>query len=218
MPTMRTSKLSFKQLIMAMFTSAGKLVIFVLISIILLLVVRFVTAPVIAEAERQTLLNTFDQVLPNNLYDNDPLENQMQITDTDYLELLGTTEPVIIYRAYNNNQPAGVIFQTIAPNGYSGNIYILMGVFPDGRVSGVRVIKHAETPGLGDKIEVAKSNWILEFSGRGLRDENRTRWAVKKDNGDFDQFTGATITPRAVVGAVKNALTVINDMRDKLYE
>jgi electron transport complex protein RnfG len=142
----------------------------------------------------------------------------MQITDTDYLELLGTTEPVIIYRAYNNNQPAGVIFQTIAPNGYSGNIYILMGVFPDGRVSGVRVIKHAETPGLGDKIEVAKSNWILEFSGRGLRDENRTRWAVKKDNGDFDQFTGATITPRAVVGAVKNALTVINDMRDKLYE
>ncbi len=218
MPTMRTSKLSFKQLIMAMFTSAGKLVIFVLISIILLLVVRFVTAPVIAEAERQTLLNTFDQVLPNNLYDNDPLENQMQITDTDYLELLGTTEPVIIYRAYNNNQPAGVIFQTIAPNGYSGNIYILMGVFPDGRVSGVRVIKHAETPGLGDKIELAKSNWILEFSGRGLRDENRTRWAVKKDNGDFDQFTGATITPRAVVGAVKNALTVINDMRDKLYE
>ncbi len=218
MPTMRTSKLSFKQLIMAMFTSAGKLVIFVLISIILLLVVRFVTAPVIAEAERQTLLNTFDQVLPNNLYDNDPLENQMQITDTDYLELLGTTEPVTVYRAYNNNQPAGVIFQTIAPNGYSGNIYILMGVFPDGRVSGVRVIKHAETPGLGDKIELAKSNWILEFSGRGLRDENRTRWAVKKDNGDFDQFTGATITPRAVVGAVKNALTVINDMRDKLYE
>jgi len=205
-------------LLKTMFTSAGNLTAFILVSILLLLVVREITAPVIEEAEKQTLLNTFDQVLPSELYDNNPLENSRLIEDPVYLKLLGTTEPVTIYRAFKNDKPAGAIFTTIAPNGYSGNIYILMGVLPDGRVSGVRVLKHAETPGLGDKIETAKSNWILSFDGRSLRDDNDPRWAVRKDNGDFDQFTGATITPRAVVSAVKNALVVVNDMRGKLYE
>lgn len=205
-------------LIKTMFSSAGKLTAFVLVSILLLLLVRYVTAPVIEEAERQTLLETFSQVLPNELYDNDPLNNTITIEDTSYLDLLGSSQPVTVYRAFKNSQPAGAILTTIAPNGYSGNIYVLMGVLPDGRVSGVRVLKHAETPGLGDKIEIAKSNWILEFDGRSLRDDNDPRWAVKKDNGDFDQFTGATITPRAVISAVKNALIVVNDMRGKLYE
>jgi len=201
-----------------MFTSAGKLTLFVIISIALLLGVRAITAPVIAEAEKQTLLDTFNQVLPLNHYDNDPLQNTHQITDSAYLELLGSAEPVTVYRAFQGDQPAGAILTTVAPNGYSGNIVILIGVFPDGRISGVRVLKHAETPGLGDKIEVAKSKWILEFNGRKLRDDNDPRWAVKKDRGDFDQFTGATITPRAVVTAVKSALIVVNDMGDKLYE
>ncbi|MDX1353579.1 MAG: FMN-binding protein, partial [Thiomicrorhabdus sp.] len=78
--------------------------------------------------------------------------------------------------------------------------------------------KHTETPGLGDKIELSKSNWVLEFNGRNLREDNDPRWAVKKDGGDFDQFTGATITPRAVVGAIRNALIVVNDLGDRLYE
>lgn len=205
-------------LFQTMFTSAGKLVLFVLVSILLLLGVRYITAPVIAEAERQTLLNTFSEVLPTQLYNNDPIADTIQITDANYLALLGSSEPVTVYRAFKDQQPAGAIFTTTAPNGYSGKIYILMGVFPDGRISGVRVVKHAETPGLGDKIEAAKSNWILSFNGRNLREDNVPRWAVKKDNGDFDQFTGATVTPRAVVGAVKNALVVVNDMQGKLYD
>jgi len=205
-------------LINTMFTSAGKLVAFIFISIVLLLLVRQITGPAIIEAERQTLLTTFDQVLPSDLYNNDPLTSQTQITDQAYLDLLGTSEPVTVYRAYQDDQPAGAIFQTIAPNGYSGNIYLLIGVLPDGRISGVRVLKHAETPGLGDKIEVSKASWILEFNSRSLREENANRWAVKKDNGHFDQFTGATITPRAVVAAVKNALTVVNDLQGALYE
>ena len=212
------NKHALLSLFQTMFTSAGKLVLFVLFSILLLLGVRYVTAPVIAEAERQTLLNTFSEVLPTALYNNDPLSDTIQIADPNYLKLLGSSEPVSVYRAFKDQQPAGVIFTTIAPNGYTGNIYILVGVFPNGRVSGVRVVKHAETPGLGDKIEIAKSNWILSFNGRSLREENVPRWAVKKDSGDFDQFTGATVTPRAVVGAVKNALMVVNDMQGKLYE
>ncbi len=205
-------------LVRTMLTSAGKLTLFVLISIILLLAVRQITAPVIEQAEKEALLNTFGEVLPSELYDNDPLQDTIEITEPSYLALLGTNKPVTVYRAYKNGTPAGAIFTTVAPNGYSGNIYILMGVLPDGRVSGVRVLKHAETPGLGDKIEIAKSDWILSFNGHNLQDENAHRWAVKKDNGDFDQFTGATITPRAVVSAVKNALIVVNDLKGKLYE
>jgi len=207
-----------KSLIKAMFSSAGKLTLFVFISIILLLLIRYITQPKIQLVEKQTLLNTFSEVLPSTYYDNNPLNNTKVITDPTYLKLLGSTKPVTFYRATKNNQPAGAIFTTIAPNGYSGNIYILIGVFPDGRISGVRVIKHSETPGLGDKVEINKTKWVLEFDGRKLRDDNDPRWAVKKDGGDFDQFTGATITPRAVVGAIKNALIVVNDLGERLYE
>ena len=207
-----------QQILKTMFSSAGKLTLFVLASIILLLAIRALTAPEIERAERQTLLNTFSQVLPNDYHDNDLLLNTTQIIDPAYLKLLGSSEAVTVYRATKNGQAAGAILTTIAPNGYSGNIYILIGVFPDGRLSGVRVIKHAETPGLGDKVEIAKSNWVLDFDGRNLRDDNDPRWAVKKDGGDFDQFTGATITPRAVVGAIRNALLVVNDLGERLYD
>lgn len=207
-----------QNLFKTMFSSAGKLTLFVLISIILLLSVKTLTGPAIESAERETLLQTFGQVLPQEIYDNDPLQDSLIIKDPAYLKLLGSSEPVTVYRAYKNQQPAGAIFSAIAPNGYSGNIYLLIGVYPDGRISGVRIVKHKETPGLGDKIEINKSNWVLEFDGRNVRDDNDPRWAVKKDGGDFDQFTGATITPRAVVEAVKHALFVVNDLGERLYE
>lgn len=201
-----------------MFSSAGKLTLFISISIVLLLGIRALTAPAIAEAERESLIQTFSEVLPEKNYNNDPLHDTIIIKDKHYLELLGSAKPVTIYRAFKNEEPAGAILTAIAPNGYSGNITLLVGVLPDGRISGVRVLNHRETPGLGDKIEIAKTNWVLEFDGRKLRDNNEPRWAVKKDGGDFDQFTGATITPRAVIDAVKNALIVINDLGAHLYE
>ncbi|MBF6057003.1 electron transport complex subunit RsxG [Thiomicrorhabdus sp. HH1] len=206
------------ELFKTMGNSAGKLSAFVLVCIILLLGVRYITAPTIAEEERQNLLNRFNDVLPASLYDNDPLQDQKLIKNERYLKLLGAKEPVVVYRARKGIEPAGAIFQTIAPNGYSGNIYILVGVLPDGQVSGVRVLKHAETPGLGDKIELEKNNWILSFDRRILTPGNQHDWAVRKDGGDFDQFTGATITPRAVVGAVKHALEMVNELGAKLYE
>lgn len=205
-------------LIKSMLSSAYKLSLFVLISIVLLLTVRYFTSPVIALAEKQTLLNTFNQVLPIDLYDNEPLTDTLQLSTPKNLALLGTENPVTFYRARKNKQPAGLIFTVTAPNGYSGDITLLIGVLPDGRLSGVRILKHKETPGLGDKIELNKNPWILEFNGRNVRDDNDPRWAVKKDGGDFDQFTGATITPRAVVGAVKNALIFINEHGETLYE
>ena len=202
----------------AMSQSAAKLTAFVVICIVVLLTVKFFTADKIAQAQKDTLIATFNEVLPAGLYNNQPLDDVMLITDEKILQKLGSKTPVTVYRARKDNQPAGILLQTIAPNGYSGNIYLLLAVLPNGKISGVRTLHHLETPGLGDKIEIAKHDWILSFNDRELTTENSNQWAVKKDGGEFDQFTGATITPRAVVGAVKNTLEVVNQLGEKLYE
>jgi len=209
-----------------MFNSAYKLSLFMFFCIVLLLGIYSLTAPQIAHEQREAMLKTFNKVLPNTLYNNIPLEDTLMITDKNALTLLGSKEPVTIYRARQNQQPAGVIFQAIARNGYSSHITLLIGVLPNGTVSGVRVLDHRETPGLGDKIEERKDDWILSFNGRTLQVNAQNtpliaddpRWAVKKDGGEFDQFTGATITPRAVIAAVKNALLFVHQRGESLYE
>lgn len=202
----------------AMGRSAGKLSAFVLLCIVVLLIVRAFSEPKILQAEQENLLATFNQVLPSKLYDNLPLNDTTQIREPQYLKKLASSEPVTVYRARLNNQPAGVILQTIAPDGYSGNIYLLIGIRANGKISGVRVLKHRETPGLGDKIEIEKDNWITTFNQTSLNQPSAKNWAVKKDGGEFDQFTGATITPRAVVKAVRNSLEVVHQLGDTLYE
>lgn len=206
------TELSLQQ---TMFRAAGLLSLFVVVSVALLMAINWFTQPKIAEAERQALLQTINQVMPAERYNNNLL------TDVRYVvapEFLGSAEPMAIYRARLDNQPAGLVVETIAPNGYSGNIHILVGVLPDGHISGVRVLKHRETPGLGDKIELRKADWILSFNGKNLTEDNAERWAVKRDRGEFDQFTGATITPRAVVGAVRNTLHFVNQQGAALYD
>ena len=210
--------LRFKALLTVMIASAGKLSLFVLISIALLLAVKKITDPMVAEAERQTLLETLNQVMPTNLYDNDPLQDTLWLTDPSTLATLGSETPVLVYRARKNGKPAGLILTTIAPNGYTGNIYMLMSVLANNRVGGVRVLKHKETPGLGDKIELNKNNWILAFNNQTISEQTLQAWAVKKDGGHFDQFTGATITPRAVVGQVKRTLLLVKQQSEFLYE
>lgn len=111
-----------------------------------------------------------------------------------------------LYTAILAGKVTGYALETVAPDGYSGAIRLIVGTDASGKVSGVRVLAHRETPGLGDKIELKKSNWILSFNGHSLTGDNANSWAVKKDGGDFDAFTGATITPRAVVKAVANLL------------
>ncbi|NCC28094.1 MAG: RnfABCDGE type electron transport complex subunit G, partial [Gammaproteobacteria bacterium] len=106
----------------------------------------------------------------------------------------------------------------VVPDGYAGPIQLLVSVLRDGSVGGVRVLFHHETPGLGDKIEERKSDWVLSFDGKSLSNPTPERWAVKRDGGEFDQFTGATITPRAIVHAVKNTLIYVQQQGDALFE
>jgi electron transport complex protein RnfG len=161
------------------------------------------TEPVIArslEAEKMALL---DQVLPAGLYDNNLLASQ-QVVPAD--DLLGTRKPSALWVARRGDAFSGVVLEAVAPDGYSGDIALLVGIDADGRVTGVRVTAHRETPGLGDYIDRAKTPWVDQFAGRSLADPEAKHWKVVKDGGRFDARAGATITPRAVVKAVKGAL------------
>ncbi|HEX9179255.1 MAG TPA: RnfABCDGE type electron transport complex subunit G [Burkholderiales bacterium] len=150
----------------------------------------------IAAAEAHDLRVSLVQVLPTDFADNDLLG--------DTLELDGPRgAKVKVHRARRGERVRGAVF-SVAERGYTEDIVLLMGVDAEGTVLGVRILKHRETPGLGDKIEAARHPWIDGFAGKSLA--GPTRWAVKKDGGDFDQFAGATITPRAVVKAVKGGL------------
>ncbi|MFP4079456.1 MAG: electron transport complex subunit RsxG [Ectothiorhodospira sp.] len=163
----------------------------------------------IAHQEAQALRQNLEEVLPPDLHDNRP--------DEDVLNLENTDGPNTVYRARLDGRITGVAFR-VTGRGYAGPIRLLMGVDADGTVLGVRVLEHRETPGLGDRIEVERDPWITTFDGRSLGDPQPEQWAVEKDGGVFDQFTGATITPRAVVDAVRDGLEWFRAHRDRLLE
>ena len=179
------------------------LVAVAVVAVLFLGLTDMVTREPIATAQREALNRALLQVLPE--HSNDPLADGFD------MEVNGSQE-----RFFPARDKSGAItclaWQTAAPDGYSGTIRILMGVFPDGAVNAIRITDHRETPGLGDGI-TKKQPWIDSFIGKRL---DTAHWAVKKDGGDFDQFTGATITPRAVVKAVKNGLEMFMANRDKL--
>lgn len=164
--------------------------------------------------ERAALRQAIEAVLPPVRYTNPILEDIIKVTDPD---LFGTADPVLVYRARRDGQPMAVILAPVAPEGYNGAISLLVGIRYDGHLTGVRVISHKETPGLGDKIEAQKSDWILGFTGLSLGNPPEPKWAVEKDGGNFDQFTGATITPRAVVKAIRNTLKYFKNHREILF-
>ncbi len=168
----------------------------------------------IAANEKAALLRNLHQLIHPDEHDNDLLADTMEVRDPG---LLGTRAPVTVYRAYLEGRPVAVILTPVAPDGYNGTIRLLVGIRADGTLLGVRVLSHHETPGLGDQIEVERSDWILGFAGKSLGNPPEKRWAVKKDGGAFDQFTGATITPRAVVKAVKRALIYFRKHREALF-
>ena len=151
-------------------------------------------------AEKRALLS---QVLPATLYDNDLLSSQRSVPPDSQL---GTRKPSAMWVARRGDAISAVVLEAIAPDGYSGDIALLIGIGIDGNVTGVRVTAHRETPGLGDYIEFAKSAWIRQFEGKSLTAPPLPQWKVSKDGGAFDARAGATITPRAVVKAVRNAL------------
>ena len=168
----------------------------------------------IAANERATLLRKLNKLITPEQHDNILLEDTLTVTGRP---LLGTTGPVTVYRARKAAQPVALVITPVAPDGYSGSIKLLVGINVDGTLSGVRVVAHRETPGLGDAIDEARSDWVHIFDKRSLEDPPLARWKVKKDGGDFDQLTGATITPRAVVKAVRQTLLYYRDNQEALF-
>lgn len=126
-------------------------------------------------------------------------------------------DPAIIYRVYADDAPVAALFAVTARDGFSGPIRLLLGVGVDGTISGLRILEHRETPGLGDKISQDRSDWVLQFDGRSLGDPILARWAIRPDGGDFDQLTGASVTPRAVVKAVRDTLVYFEAHRDEIF-
>ena len=160
-------------------------------------------------------LERLNNILPADKYDNDLLQDKITLSAD---ALLGLKEAATAYVATLDNKPVGVVLPAIAPNGYNGSIHLLVGIYANGMLAGVRVTRHRETPGLGDAIETSRSDWIHNFAGKSLTIPSAQKWKVKRDGGEFDQFTGATISPRAIVKAVHSALLYFAKYRDTLFK
>ena len=168
----------------------------------------------IAEEQRKAAEKALLEIVPLHRHNNAMLDDTVAVgAETS---LLGLRKDADIYVARQDGVPVAIILPAIARDGYSGDIQLIIGVNIDGTVAGVRALAHRETPGLGDKVDLKKSPWILGFNGRSLADPLPEKWTVRKDRGVFDQFTGATITPRAVTAAVKRALDYYAEYRNEL--
>jgi electron transport complex protein RnfG len=173
-----------------------------------------VTKPVIAKQEQLALINTINQLIPKETYDNDVFASCFLVKDDLYL---GKGKIQQAFVAKKANTPVALMLETSTFKGYAGEIKLAVGIFEDGKVAGVRVIRHTETPGLGDKIQTNKTDWIYAFNNKFYQEDQATRWEVKKNGGDIDAFTGATITPRAVTLAVKDALIYFANNKTQLF-
>ena len=191
------------------------LFLFALIGTALLAYTYSQTHAIIEKSAQEEKLALINQVLPKQLYDNDLLAAYRELPAH---ALLGTRKPSGMWFATKAGQPAGVVLEAIAPEGYSGDISLLVGIDANGVLTGVRVVQHKETPGLGDYIQLTKSPWILQFAGQSYDPNQDSRWKVKKDGGEFDSRAGATITPRAIVKAVREALKYFQLHRDMLLQ
>jgi len=199
--------------------TAFTLIAFALVFTALLAYVFQITKAPIEKSEAEARMALFRQIVPENMHDNDLLKDTLMLAPND---LLGNRQPSIANRARFNNAPAAVILEAIAHDGYSGDIKLLIAIKADGSISGVRVLTHKETPGLGDYIDITKGNWIKLFDNESLTMPSgekwpEEKWKVKKDGGHFDYMAGATITPRAVVKAVHKALQYFEANKQTLF-
>ncbi len=188
--------------------------IFAVVGTILLGLIHDATIDRIRANQRATVLRTLHILIPPERHDNDLFTDVIRVRDP-LLQIDG--EPVAIYRARRGKQAVAAILTAIAPDGYNGNIDLLVAINYDGTLAGVGVTRHLETPGLGDGIDRRKSDWIHIFDGKSLDDPPEQQWGVRKDGGYFDQLTGATISPRAVVKAVRNALIYYREHREEIF-
>ncbi len=181
---------------------------FAFLATALLVLGNLATKDAIAERKAEDLRASLSQVIPPRIHDNDLLEHPMEMEGPD-------GQPLTIYRAIRDKQVTGLAYEIVGP-GYAGDIRLILGLDAKGEVLGVRVLSHAETPGLGDKIEASRDDWILGFNGLSMGDPPEQEWYVDKDGGRFDSFSGATITPRGVVKAIRDGLHYFNAHRTAL--
>ena len=167
----------------------------------------------IIENERAALVKQLSELLPEGSYDNDIVNDTVHWVEPD----LAVGKTLTIFRFRKNTRPVAVVIPTVAPGGYNGKIKLLVAITNEGVVSAVRVTSHHETPGLGDKMEIERSGWINVFKGKSFKALPEAHWKVKRDGGVFDQFTGATITPRAIVQAVKKTVVFFEANRAALF-
>ncbi|WP_133178238.1 electron transport complex subunit RsxG [Shewanella decolorationis] len=190
------------------------LALFALLCTGLVAVVNQQTFDEIKLQQQKELMGILHQLIPDDLHDN---ELTAQCTLLQNKEALGTDDALPAYIATAAGKPVAIALEAIAPDGYNGNIKLIVGINTQGEVLGVRTLSHQETPGLGDKIELRKSDWVTKFVGKVLTSEDDKQWHVQKDGGDFDQFTGATITPRAYVKAVKRAVWYFTQHQAEIF-
>jgi electron transport complex protein RnfG len=196
------------------FIAGAILAIFAIAGTSLVAFTHTATKARIAANERETLLRTLHALVPPETIDNDMVLDTLEVNDQEQLGAPLTT----VYRGRKQGAPVAAVLTSLVPNGYSGPIKLLVAVRYDGSLGGVRVISHKETPGLGDKVEERRSDWIHSFTGKSLGNPPVEKWKVKRDGGVFDQFTGATITPRAIVEAVRKTLLYVQAHNDALYD
>ncbi|MEQ1602555.1 MAG: electron transport complex subunit RsxG [Methylophilaceae bacterium] len=195
------------------------MVLFTIVGTTLLAFTYFSTKTPIEASEAEARLTLLNEVLPPALHDNNLLKDTVEIAAGG---LLGNTSKTLAYRARLGEKPAAVVLEAIAPDGYSGEIKLLIAIRHDGSLAGVRVLAHKETPGLGDYIDIAHSDWIKYFDNQALAKTQGGKtpdeyWKVKKDGGNFDYMAGATITPRAVVKAVHQTLQYFQAHQNELF-
>lgn len=191
------------------------LALIALLGTALLTGVNALTRERIVEQEKQRMIKLLNALVPADSYNNNLLEDRIEIRDEPQFK---HPAPITVYRARMDARPVAVLMTVTAPDGYNGDIRILVGISHEGVLSGARILTHRETPGLGDPISLDKSDWILGFSGKSLHNPDAGGWAVKKDGGEFDQFTGATISPRAVVKTVRDSLLFFRAQKDTLFD
>ena len=203
-----------KRLTKATLRTALNLLFFTLIGTAILAFTFNITHDLIAQSEETAKLKLINQVASPSMYDNDLVKDTITLPASAQL---GTEQDTIAYRGRLKGQPSIVVLETIAPDGYSGKIGMIVAINYAGTISGVRVVLHKETPGLGDYIDIAKNKWIALFAGASHEQYQEDDWKVKKDGGKIDYMAGATITPRAVAKAVHKALHYFEENRDRLF-
>lgn len=206
---MNSNSHSYKQKLIAI----TPLLLTSLVCVFFIVLIHQLTKEKITENRQRAALTIINDVMPAN-YDNDIFNDNIKIDVPTYIN---NTNSITAYRARLNNQPVAVSLMPVMTKGYNGSISLIIGIAYDGTLNGVRIISHHETEGFGDKAHQDKSDWLLQFNNHNIETSAKDKWAIKKDDGEFDQLSGATITSRSIINIIYKTLEYYTENRDKFY-